>query len=101
MAKRPWRHGREPKASRTRKSRRPEDASNNPGFLADQSSRHRIAGSCAEVTGRWPIFRVASGEVEAPRGFGACERAALIASFDCASFEGGQQCRTDAAKSCI
>ena len=44
------------------------------------------------------VFGIASFEVEAPRGFGALQRAQFVAAFDCPVFESGQQRAADPAK---
>ena len=59
---------------------------------------HWIAACRAEFGTGGPVFRIPSGEVKSPRGFGALKRASRVAALHRTAFKRAQQCGTDAAK---
>src|SRR5450756_86818 len=113
MARRQCRPGPGPKAFPRRKSRKPDDASDDAvmvrgcrgqphlwssGPLSDKLLPHRVAGSRSEFAVGWAVLGITSFEVEASSGFGARERATCMALASGAFFERGQQGPADAAK---
>src|ERR1700733_1424334 len=91
-----WSPGRGPRGFPIRKSSRRNDASGD-----FEAFCHWIAACRAKFGTGGPVFRIPSGEVESPGGFGALKRASRVAAPHRTAFERAQQCGADAAKAGI